>query len=787
MSVDNTPNPEQLPAAFNGTQRNTQLAQVNPFGLQMAEHAGQAKEADENEISLHDIWRLVVKHKWLLMIITVFGLSVALLLSFVKTPMYQAAATLDINQRVTRVVQFKNDTGQGQEGGDEFTNLVTQIEVLKSRNLAERVIDELSLTKQSAVKSGLPLPGDSDAAKGGGSAESATVQATGFLARLQNQIVETFTKLRKPAQASSEKLDRDTAVAILQSGVMIEPVKNSRLVRIRVENANPELAARIANTMAQSFIGLTLEKRLQATSYVKTFLSEQLKLTKVRLEESEVKLHAYTRSNNILSLDEKTSVVNQTFTEYSSALAKAEQERIKFESEYDSIKNSPDNARQVLENKTIQAFKEQRAKLDADYQDNAKIYKDNFPKMLQLRARIIDLDEKIKVEIANVMASVQAQLNMTKQQETLIGARLKQTRGEIVSGQDSGIALNMLKRDVDTNRQLYDGLLQQLKEVGVVGGAESNNIQVLDKAEAPLFPFKPNLSLNSAIGALAGLVLGLALIFLLESMDDTIKYTDEVEKLLNLPLMGVIPKVKEKTNLPSVALLIQEDPRGHLAEAYRSLRTALQFSTAEGAPNRLLVTSTGKSEGKSTTALALAISFAQLGGRVLLIDADMRKPVMHKFLSMSNQAGLSNYLAGHQALEHLLHASGIPGLTVMTAGPIPPSPVDLLTGPRFGELLDQLQAADYQHIIIDGPPILGLADAVVLGNQVPSVLYVAQASSTRKSHIKDALRRLRLAGIVPRGVVLTKTSAQNNAYYSYENYYGYGTEKVGLKKLAKNT
>jgi capsular exopolysaccharide synthesis family protein len=334
----------------------------------------------------------------------------------------------------------------------------------------------------------------------------------------------------------------------------------------------------------------------------------------------------------------------------------------------------------------------------------------------------------------------------------------------------------MLKRDVDTSRQLYDGLLQQVKEAGVLGGVEANNIQVVDKAEAPLFPYKPNLLINAIIGTIAGLFLGLALIFLIESMDDTIKFTDEVEKLLNLPLMGVIPKTKDKTDLASVALLTLEDPRGHLAEAYRSLRTALQFSTAEGAPKRLMVTSSTKSEGKSTTSLALAISFAQLGGRVLLIDADMRKPVMHKLLSVSNESGLSNFLAGHQAIGSLLRETNVPGLTVMTSGPIPPNPVDLLMGPRFGELLDVLQTAGFAQIIIDCPPVLGIADAVVLGNQIPSMLYVAQASSTRKNLIKDALRRLRLAGIVPRGVVLTQTSSQNNADYSYEDYYGYGAD-----------
>jgi capsular exopolysaccharide synthesis family protein len=581
--------------------------------------------------------------------------------------------------------------------------------------------------------------------------------------------------MREPALRNAEQLNRQEVVDAFVKTVQVEQLRNTRMIRISAENADPQLAARMANSMAQAFIALTLERRLESSTYAKTFLESQLALTKAKLEESERRINEFSRSRNILTLDEKTNVINQTYTDFASALAKAEQERIKLDSEYEAIRTNPDSARQVLESRVIQTYKEQRARLDAEYQLNAKIYKKDFPKMQQLEAQINDLDGKIESEVESILRSLRNLLDTAKSQESQLSRRLGQARAEIVNGQDKNVDYNLLKREVDTNRELYDGLLQQVKEVGVAGGVEVNNIQVVDKAHAPLFPYKPRVGLNAAIGLLAGLMLGLLLVFLLESLDDSIKFSDEVEKLLAVPLLGVIPKIREKLTMSSIGLLAHEDPRSHLAEAYRSVRTSLQFSTSEGAPRRLVLTSTTKNEGKSTSALALAINFAQLGKRVVLMDGDMRNPTVHKLLGMGNSFGLSNYLSGHAGADgQLVQSTEVPNLMVVTSGPIPPSPVDLLTGPRFLELLDTLQAGGVDYIIIDGPPVLGLADAVVLGNQVHSVLFVAQANLTRKSHIKDAFRRLRMAGVVPRGVVLTKTTAQNMAYYDYQSYYGYG-------------
>lgn len=747
---------------------------------------GSNPEPEESTIDLRDLWRLVMKHKGLLLGITTFGLLAALVVSFVRTPLYLASTTLQVDKRAAQVVQFNKDDALGgnQEGTDERTAMGTYLELLKSRVLAERVMDDLQLDRMALPDDDADTLATEQAT--GANGDAGQRKETGWAAVFENtwhKIQDSYSKVRRPTATNADKLNREKVLEAFKKTVLIEQVRNSRMLKVSVENASPQLATRIANTLGQQFIALNLERRMDSSSYAKNFLEGQLGTTKAKLEESERKLQDYARSKNILTLDEKTNVVNQTFTEFTGALAKAEQELYKAESEYEAIRAAPDTARQVLENKTIQSYKEQRAKLEAEYLENGKVYKDDFPKMQQLREKVAEYDAKIKQEMDATIISVRNHLTMTKRQDALIRARLAAARGEIVSGQERGVEFNLLKREVDTNRELYNGLLQQLKQVGVAGGVETNNIQVVDKAEVPLFPHKPKLALNAAIGLVAGLVLGLVLVFLMESLDDSIKFADEVERVLAVPLLGVIPKVKPVAGLPSMALLAHEDPRGHLAEAYRSVRTALQFSTAYGAPKRLVLTSTTKNEGKSTTALALAINFAQLGAKVVLVDGDMRNPTVHKYLSLSNGQGLSNYLSGSHPEGQVARPTDIENLWVVTGGPIPPSPVDLLTGPKLGELMDLLEAQGAQYIIIDGPPVLGLADAIVLGNQVPSLLYVAQASQTRKSHIKDAFRRLRGAGIVPRGVVLTKTTAQNTAYYTYDNYYGYGVD-VGKSAAA---
>lgn len=763
-----------LPSALQRAPRsaNTAIAMPHPYSLQVG--GGEAAPTDDptsNALTLTDLLRIVLKHKWTLLLVLLLGAGVSAVRTLLSTPVYRSTVTLQIEKAAPRVVNFANDADQDYYS-DEITFLKTQYELLRSRSLAERVIGELRLDRSAKAD---PPPAEA-AAK-----EAEPKKASGFIDR----IISGHRKLTTPANKDSETLSREGVVGGFLGSLSVEPVRNSRLVRLHVDNTSPELAAQIANATVQSFIAMGLERRMEASVYAKTFLEDQIKQIKAKLEESERKLNHFAQTKQILTLDEKTSVINQTYTDYATALGRAEQDRIKAEAAFAELKSNPDSAQQVMESKTLQTYKEHKAKLEIEYQQNLGIYKPDFPKMIQIKAQIDKAEALIKAEIKAIGASVQSQFEAAQRQESLLRDKLGQTRKQVLSTQDSSIDLNLLKREVDTNRQLYDGLLQRLKQVGVSGDITANSVSVVDRAEPPLFPFKPDLRRNVMFGLAVGLILGLCMVFLLEYLDDSFKFPDEIERSLGVALMGIVPMIARRRDQEhSVGFDVHAQPRSPIAEAYRSLRTALQFSTSEGAPRRLLITSTTRDEGKSTTALSLAINFAQMGQKVLLIDADMRNPSVHKQMRIANESGLSNLLSGDYGAETLIRPTVVPHLSVITAGPIPPNPVDLLMGPKLGTLLEQATLHGIQYVIVDAPPLLGIADSIVLGNQIQNILFVVQAGRTRKSQIKDALRRLRLSGLVPRGIVLTQVH-RNAAHHDYESYYGYGAVEPAAPAIAR--
>jgi len=396
--------------------------------------------------------------------------------------------------------------------------------------------------------------------------------------------------------------------------------------------------------------------------------------------------------------------------------------------------------------------------------------------MVQLREQIAQVDKEIAKEIGSIRSAVKAKYQAKLREEAKLTESVANTKKEILALQKGSTNYQTLKREVDTNRELYDGLLQRMKEVGVAAGITNNNISIVDRAEVPRKKFKPKLLKNLAIAMALGLFGGVLLAFLFESLDDTIKSSGDLEKLIDKPVLGIIPRVsgREMPDGEGLALFAYESPTSAFAEAYRSMRTALMFSTPEGAPKVMHFTSVNASEGKTTTAVSTAVNFTQTGGNVLLIDADLRNPSLHKVFGLPNHNGLTNYLSGNKKPADIVQATGVDNLFVITSGPVPPNPAELLSGGKMIDLAS-LGAKRFDYVVIDSPPVLGLADALILADIAQSTLLVASAGNTTRGALEAGLKRLQHSRAHILGTVLSKFDMNKTGYgYDYHYSYDYG-------------
>jgi capsular exopolysaccharide synthesis family protein len=704
---------------------------------------------EEDAIDLRGFWRLLHKHRWIVLGTVAIVFVATLVFTLMATPIYRASTSLQIDREALKVVDFEGDQRPVESGSDpDFYQ--TQYELLRSRALAERVVNQLQLDRQPAFDKLLP-PSPLSGLLGRRKTASRSIDA--------NQMVAT----------------KRAAVDAVRNALEVEPVRNSRLVRLNFDSRDPELAARLANAFATGFIASNLERRFDASSYAKKYLEERLQQLKVRLEDSERELVEFAQQEQIVNSDEGQSLSGQNLVDLNTALAQAQAQRIRAEARWRqaSASSGAGLPADMLGNSIIRSLQENRAKLMAEYQQKLSIYKPAFPAMQQLQGQIDELSKQIAQELVGIRASVKAEYSAALGQENLLSGKMGSVRNQVLDLQKRSIRYNILKREVDTNRQLYDGLLQQYKEIGVAGGVSTNNVSVVDSAQVPGAPYKPSLPRNLALALLAGLLLGVALAFVVDHLDDTIRTPEEVESMFALPVLGTIPLLKGQPPLQASA-----DLRSAFAEAYRSVRTALQFSTDAGVPTTLLISSATPGEGKSTTALLLARNLAQLGKRVLLVDADLRNPSLHRVLDLDNGKGLSSYLAGAISPVAAVQPGGSDNLWVISSGPLPPNPAELLASPKMAALL-QMAVEHYDQVIVDGPPILGLADAPILSHLTAGTLLMIAAGKTRRTLLRGALKRLAIArGRVVGSIVTMYDARRAGSGSGYEDYayYSYGVE-----------
>ncbi|MGD9657559.1 MAG: GumC family protein [Methylocystis sp.] len=692
----------------------------------------------ETGFDLRDTLRILYKHKWLIGAVAAAFLTLGLLQVLMAKKLYTATLRLQIDRGVTKIIESGNVMPL--EGVFDIEFYQTQYQLLQSRSLAERVaaLSHYSPDLEPKVK---PAGSGADHPSGRVEREKA--------ARL------------------------NAAVGAILAGRAVKPVTGSRLVDVSFTDTDPDRAQRVANAYGEAFIAANLEKRFQANAYAKSFLEDQLQHLKLRLEEAEKAQLAFAEKEQIVATTDKTSIAESNLAAANAALGGIVAERIKAEQLWRQAQNAAGlDLPQILSSRGIEDLRGRRSELATAYQEKAETFGPEYPDMVKLKNKIRETERQLGVEIKTIKNSLKSAYEASLNQENEMKQRVETLRQETLDLQKRSIHYNHLKREVDTTRTLYENLLQRYKEVDVAGGVGSNNVFVVDAAERPGSPSGPNISRALMLALALGLACGVGAAFALEYFDDRIYSPSDAERATGLPLLGVVPFIKNPKELAAQIA----DQRSILSEAYRSACTSLQFSSEAGPPKSLLITSAGPSEGKSSTAFAVARQFAAIGLKVLLIDADLRRPSLHRQLGLDNDKGLSNFLTRNCDMRDAIRRQDGANdkIYVLTAGPVPPNPVELLNGSRFASLLT-VSGEAFDLVVIDGPPVGAMADALVLANTANAALFVIAGGEARRSGVRNALKRLGQARSRPLGVILSKFDARTASYgYAYDRVYVYG-------------
>ena len=706
------------------------------------------------EIDLQRILAALRRNLWWIVGIVLGCLVLGAVITLLIVPRYIASATVLIEQEADQIIE-NSDVAPAVSYQDAERFLQTQLDVIQSRALAERVLAEENLSDDPRFYEavGAELPEDAD---------------------LEGRYVQT---------GGLEALRRDMALDLLQEHLSVSLPMDSRLADIRFESADPVLAARIVNSFAENFIESNLGRKFDSSSYAREFLAQQLQEARQQLENSERDLNQYSRAAGLIRVagqgqnaDQETtlSVTNDSLVQVNLAASQATANRVAAQEQWQNIANVPVlSVPQVLANPAVQNLIQQRSQAQAALAQERARHLDEHPTVQALRAQVEQLNAQIQDVGSSIKRSVYLDYQAALDREQTLQGQVGELRSAALNEQDRGVQYNVLKRVAETNRSLYDTLLERFNELNATAGATSNNISLVDRADVPRQPSSPNLPLNLALAMLAGLVLAGGFVFVRELFDDTIRSPDDVEAKLGLPLLGLIPRADDDEVEGAKNTDVSE-----IGEAYRSLVANLRFATPAGLPRSILITSAQAAEGKSTSAQAMAFNLARLGRKVLLIDADLRRPTLHRLLDVKPAHGLTEVLAGQVSLDEAVYPSELATLSYLTAVPIPPDPSLVLGSPRLADVIGEARNA-YDIVVIDSPPMLGLSDTANLAAHADALVITIDASRSHRGAVKSALRRLEIVHANVLGAILTKfdPKAAGSQYdYYASGYYSYGKD-----------
>lgn len=750
----------------------------HPTESQFVETEVRKQEQEEDELSLPELWRICQLRRWIILGLTVAGFFAALLLSLWMTPKYESRALLEVNKENSDTLGLDSLESMGGGGSDSLdynVTLQTQATALKSDSLLFQVTDQLGLEKRKefAIK-----PGWSNAE-------------------------QVAAEKKLPLEKSP--LRRERIHKAFEKNLQVKPMGGTRIIEVSFRSPDPQVAANVVNSLTSDFLEQYFRTRYMATAQASEWLSKQLNDLKSQVDDSQTRLNELQKEAGILGvvLPGKNGDLGQgtltswpamdKLTELNRQVAAAQADRIVKETIYHLAKSGNPELVFGLANSSsvggsmvnassmavLQNLRTQQAQLHTQYAQASAKYGQHYPEVQELHSQMASLERSIQAENQRLTARAESDYLAAKRSEDEIHASYEQQKSLADKMQNKAIEYAVTERELESGRTVYDSLLAKLKEGGVLAGLRSTNIIILDPARVSARPVRPVYPLNLAVGTAVGLLGGIILAFVRESFDDSMYMPEEVERASSLPTLGIIPELKTvvaggkrsskgKKEFDNLGLI--HAPASRMAEAYRSLRTSLLLSRAETPPKVILITSGLPDEGKSTISLNLSVSLAQQGGRVLLVDADLRNPTIHQMLRLQPQTGLSNILAkGEDFQQGVMAVENVPNLWIMAAGPRPPLPAELLGAKRMQEAIAAWRQ-NYDFVVMDTPPVLSVSDAVILSREADALVLVVRSAQTRKRSLLRTRETLLRAGAHITGVLVNRVDFDAPYYY---HYYGY--------------
>ena len=713
------------------------------------------------ESTLREYMRVLIKRKWLVISVIVGIFLAVAVASLRQTPIYEAVGRIAINKNDPNLISFK-DSGPVMDYYDP-ADLDTEVRILQSDLMALQVIRLLNLDKRPE------FGGHPDQKQG-------------------NLVAD---------QLQSDSSRTSALLAKFHSSLRVALIPNTRIIEIHFTSTDPQLAASAVNTLASTYVEQNFKTKFESTMQASDWLQKQLIDLQMKVETSQEKLVRYQKEHEILGIDDKQNIITEKLDELNKEMTAAESDRMQKEAVYrQTLSSDPDAIAAAIISDTgssgslagsglLDKLREQQAGLRIQVAELSTQFGPSYPKIAQLNSQLKEIDRQLQTETNKAVDHLKEQYLASLQRETMLRASFDKQKQEANKLNESAIEYSILKRDLDSNRTLYEGLLEKLKEAGVTAGLKSNNFRIIDAARVPTAPSEPNIPRNLSFALVLGVISGLGLAFLLENMDNTVRTPEQAQAISALPSLGMIPLgSKSGSHGPNgkrlvltaskefVETVTQVRPQSQMAESYRALRTSLLLSNLGAPPKVIMVTSARPQEGKTTTSINTAIVLAQKGVRVLLIDADLRRPSVHKTLGMGPRSGLSNVLTGSATVQQTITTSPIlPNLYIMPAGTPPPNPAELLASANMRDLILQLRE-QYDHIVIDTPPTLSVTDAVVLSPRADATILVIRSGQTTKQALRRSRDILTQVNAHVAGVLLNAVDLTSPDYYYYYEYQG---------------